>query len=95
VTPGSRVHRGQVLGKLGNTGNTSGPHLHFQLMDSSSSLGSNGLPYGIDSFALVGQLPAAKFAAATSLEGDWSGEMLKPASQRHGELPMDLMVVNF
>ncbi|HSU97457.1 MAG TPA: M23 family metallopeptidase, partial [Gemmatimonadaceae bacterium] len=30
VHVGDRVTRGQVLGKLGNTGNTSAPHLHFQ-----------------------------------------------------------------
>ena len=33
VKPGDSVRRGQVLGKLGNTGNTSAPHLHFHLMN--------------------------------------------------------------
>jgi hypothetical protein len=33
VNVGDRVKRGQVLAKLGNTGNTSGPHLHFHLME--------------------------------------------------------------
>jgi hypothetical protein len=49
VKPGQRVKRAQTLAKLGNTGNTSGPHLHFQIMDSPSALGSNGLPFVIDS----------------------------------------------
>ena len=43
VKPGQRVKRAQILAKLGNTGNTSGPHLHFHIMDSPSVLGSNGL----------------------------------------------------
>ena len=50
VSIGQHVKRGQVLGKLGNTGNTSAPHLHFHIMDGQSTLGSNGLPYVIDSF---------------------------------------------
>jgi murein DD-endopeptidase MepM/ murein hydrolase activator NlpD len=33
VRPGDRVARGQVLGKCGNSGNSTGPHLHFQLTD--------------------------------------------------------------
>lgn len=33
VRPGDRVARGQVLAKCGNSGNSTGPHLHFQLTD--------------------------------------------------------------
>ncbi len=33
VRPGDRVLRGQVLAKCGNSGNSTGPHLHFQLTD--------------------------------------------------------------
>jgi Peptidase family M23 len=42
---GDRVRTGQVLGLLGNTGNTDGPHLHFHIMDGASPLQSNGLPF--------------------------------------------------
>src|SRR5215469_9675328 len=38
VSAGEHVKRGQVLAKLGNTGNTSAPHLHFHLMDGTSTL---------------------------------------------------------
>jgi len=31
VKEGDRVRRGQLLGKLGNSGNTGGPHLHFHV----------------------------------------------------------------
>ena len=33
VRAGDRVQRGQVLAKCGNSGNSTGPHLHFQLTD--------------------------------------------------------------
>jgi murein DD-endopeptidase MepM/ murein hydrolase activator NlpD len=45
VKEGQRVGAGKVLGLLGNTGNTDGPHLHFHVMDGPSPLRSNGLPF--------------------------------------------------
>ena len=95
VARGDEVKRGQVLGKLGNTGNTSAPHLHFHLMDGPSVLGSSGLPYVIDSFLYAGQVPAPEFAQATNVEGDWSKGLLATPSPRHGQFPLDLAVVTF
>ena len=51
---GDRVTKGQVLGLLGNTGNTDAPHLHFHLMDGTVPLNSNGLPFVIDHFSSDG-----------------------------------------
>jgi len=95
VSPGDRVKRGQVLAKLGNTGNTSGPHLHFHLMEGASVLCSNGIPYTIDSFAMTGQISLSDFAKATGVEGDWSKGMFPTASSPREQYPMDLNIVNF
>jgi hypothetical protein len=96
VALGQRVKRGQVLGRLGNTGNTSAPHLHFHLMDGQSVLGSNGIPYVIDSFALAGKITQEQFAAMPdSLVGSWPDSLFPSAEPRHDELPLDLDVVNF
>ena len=54
VKVGDRVSRGQVLGLVGNSGNSTEPHLHFQLMDRNSPLGSEGLPYKME-FQLTGR----------------------------------------
>jgi murein DD-endopeptidase len=55
VQVGDKVRRGQVLGLLGNTGNSTEPHLHFQLCDANSDLGSEGLPYAFASFEVQGK----------------------------------------
>lgn len=50
VTPGQRVKKGQVIGRVGHSGNSLAPHLHFQLMDSSDLLTAKGLPCGFERY---------------------------------------------
>jgi murein DD-endopeptidase len=54
VKPGDSVKTGQVLALLGNSGNSDGPHLHFQLTDAASPMGSEGIPYELYSYTQVG-----------------------------------------
>jgi len=53
VKTGDRVRRGQVLALLGNSGNSTEPHLHFHVSDANSPLGSDGVPYVLDSFEVL------------------------------------------
>jgi hypothetical protein len=55
VKVGDKVRRGQVLGLLGNTGNSSEPHLHFDICNASSMLGCEGIPYAFASFEVLGK----------------------------------------
>lgn len=41
---GQRVRKGQQLAQVGNTGNTSEPHLHVQLMDRAHPTAAAGIP---------------------------------------------------
>ncbi|HEX6050551.1 MAG TPA: M23 family metallopeptidase [Gemmatimonadaceae bacterium] len=81
VRQGDRVRRGQVLGLLGNSGNSTGPHLHFQVSDSPGVAG-NGLPFVFDSvdvFAIVPRRP------------DWREHVVRfPPGQgaRRNEMPL-------
>jgi hypothetical protein len=54
--PGDRLTTGQVVGNLGNSGNTDAPHLHFHVMSAPDPLMANGIPFIFKSFKLDGRL---------------------------------------
>lgn len=45
VRPGEHVMAGDHIGDVGNSGNTTEPHLHFQLMDDRHLTGAAGVPF--------------------------------------------------
>jgi murein DD-endopeptidase len=84
VRPGDRVRKGQVLGLVGNSGNSTEPHLHFHLMDGTSPLGSEGIPYVHETFELIGRCGRAFADCKRST----------PETRRR-EIPMANMIVGF
>jgi hypothetical protein len=84
VRTGERVRKGTVVGLVGNSGNSTEPHLHFHISDGNSPLGSEGIPYGQDSFEVVGR--------CRSLAGGC--ERTAPVAHR-GELPLANLLVRF
>lgn len=44
VATGQDVRVGELIGRVGHTGNSTAPHLHFQLMDASDPLRAKGVP---------------------------------------------------
>jgi murein DD-endopeptidase len=84
VKLGDKVRRGQVVGLVGNSGNSTEPHLHFHIENGSSPLGAEGLPYSLASFEVVGHGWGWKPADATGR-----------AEIHKNEIPMENEVVNF
>ena len=50
VRAGESVRTGQVIGRVGHTGNSTAPHLHFQLMDGPDLLTARGVPCAFRSY---------------------------------------------
>jgi len=52
VKPGDLVKRGQTIGRCGNSGHSTEPHLHFQVQDRGSFNSAIGLPVEFSAFVL-------------------------------------------
>ena len=96
VKPGDKVKAGQVIAKLGNTGNSNAPHLHFQLMNGANLIGADAVPYVFDGFDYAGFVdPAAIIAADNYVTGEFFGHHLAKGEPRTNELPLAESIVNF
>lgn len=96
VKPGDQVKAGQVIAKLGNTGNTNAAHLHFQLMNSPSMFGADAVPYVFDEFSYAGFLdPKLMLAADDYVSGSYFANHLATVQRRTEELPLSGSFVDF
>ncbi len=92
VAVGQQVKRGDVIGKVGNSGNSDAPHLHLQVTDGPDVLASEGLPFVFGHFGWQGEV--------TDLDA-WiaGGEGWQPAVEtpqpRRDELPLAGDVIAF
>jgi hypothetical protein len=89
VHVGEAVHRGQVLGLLGNSGNSTAPHLHFQISNGPDMATADSLPYEIAWFASRGVVTDEQ--ALTTGRVTPLGRRL--AGIHHNQLPLNLEVV--
>lgn len=92
-----RVSKGQILGKVGNSGNTSAPHLHFQAMDRPSSLAANGLPYVFERFRITGFDPGGSPDFQNAEDGGTPVTItpVSPPSGHANQLPLNVTVVDW
>lgn len=76
------IKRGAQLAQVGNSGNTTGAHLHFQVTDGNSALVAEGIPFIFDKFRFLG--------FGKDFEEDHH-----PDLPRSRTLPMDDSVITF
>ncbi len=96
VHPGDSVKLGQVIGLVGDSGNSIVPHLHFQVTDGPSSLSSNGLPYAISNFEITGKTPGTEaFDEAESKGTPLAITPVSPPETIKGAMPLDQLTISF
>jgi hypothetical protein len=96
VQVGDRVQPGDVLGRVGNSGNSLAPHLHFHVMDGPSPLAAQGLPYLIDSFTVTGR--GESTAAFDEAEAEGTPLPIVPGTdgaEHTDQLVLDQRIVTF
>jgi hypothetical protein len=96
VRVGQHVHRGQLLGQLGNSGNSATPHLHLQVQITRSFL-TDGLPFVFDRFQLLGQItePFSDSNLGLRPNGQLPFAPARPSGTRRLEMPLEQNVVRF
>jgi len=66
VKAGDQVKRGDVIGYVGNSGQSMEPHLHLELLDSPDIPTANGLPFAFGNLDLSRALDSPSFGARNS-----------------------------
>lgn len=87
VQIGETVKTGEVLGLLGNTGNSDAPHLHLQLADGPDVLTATSLPFVIDEWTLAGTVSAE--GSRTDLR------VMGPSEPQTNTFPLEMTVADF
>lgn len=87
VKAGQRVKKGEVIARLGFTGQSTGPHLHLHVANADAPLGTEGLPFVFERFTLSGTIP----------DFDKFGNIpyIKLAQRVHQEHPASNSVITF
>jgi hypothetical protein len=96
VRVGERVRRGQLLGRLGNSGNSATPHLHLQVQITRSFAG-DGLPFVFDRFQFLGQItePFSDETLGLRPNGRLQFAPAGRPGRRQREMPLDRNVLRF
>ena len=89
VKAGDAVRRGQVIGRLGNSGNTNGAHLHFNITDAPEPETTQGIPFVFDTLESLGRTTAAIALGAEPS----AGQTQLSSTPQQRILPLDGAVV--
>jgi murein DD-endopeptidase MepM/ murein hydrolase activator NlpD len=70
VRPGDAVSTGDVLGRCGNSGNSTQPHLHIQLMDAPDPFTAGGVPMAFGPYRVWARRGGTQSLVARGIPGE-------------------------
>ena len=83
VKKGDTVKKGQLLGKLGNSGQTTGPHLHFHICnDGRDPFSGEGVPFLFEKFQTLEKLDTARIDQIFENGAKWTGHNKKAITNK-------------
>lgn len=95
VKVGDHVHLGQELGRIGNSGSSDGPHLHFHVANGSDPLSGEGVPFLLTSFKLLEELDVATWETMLVENLSWKMPADRQPEQRREEMPLGEAIIEF
>ena len=84
VEVGARVEMGALLGHVGNSGNSSEPHVHLHLQDSPRPYFGEGIPFSFHRYRQRGRLVERGMPEGGWTEGRYRGDEVTHATPRTG-----------
>ena len=95
VKVGDQVEKGQQLGLIGTSGNSTVPHLHFQVLTQPTFFPSDSTPFVFDEFVLAGRVTQRIWDDIIALQptGTMPFAAADPGGDRTDEMPLDRDVV--
>lgn len=83
---GDRVHAGEYLGRCGNSGLSTEPHLHLQVQDGENFFFARSLPVAFQSTLVERNCTVRQYQAAVIERGDFVEKVKIPADAENREL---------
>jgi murein DD-endopeptidase MepM/ murein hydrolase activator NlpD len=95
VRVGDRVRAGQELGRIGNSGNSDAPHLHFHLANSPDPLSGEGVPFAFTSFAVLDRVDVAFWGGMLVEHTPWEPTTGLEPALCEAEMPLGEAIIEF
>jgi len=95
VAAGDEVVAGQTLARLGNSGNSVAPHLHFGLLDGPDPRTAHSLPFVLDRYTVSNAVDVDSYRAAFAGTGPLQLRTDVTPTAQAGTLPLNLAVIDF
>jgi murein DD-endopeptidase len=95
VQAGDRVRTGQELGRIGNSGSSDAPHLHFHVADNPDPLSGEGVPFSFRSFAVLDVLEVPFWERILAENLPWEQAAGLEPELREAEMPLGEAIIEF